>query len=203
MKKALLLTLTLSVALSPLAHAEGMPQPQGASVVATAPGKGIMARTLEVRAKVLEVDLPNRVVTVEGPHKKVQTITIGEEVRNLPQVKPGDHVVVRYVEALSLELKKNGSGIRERTDSEDAVRAAPGEKPAGIAGRKVRVVADVVAIDQKKQLVTLRGPQRTLDLHVADPQQLKLVKKGDQVEAIYTEALAMSVEVASPMAAKK
>jgi hypothetical protein len=203
MKKVSLLALAVSAALSSLAYADPVPEPRGAEVVSTAPGKGIIARTVEVRAKVLDVDLPNRVVTVEDSQKKVQTITVGEEVRNLPQVKPGDHVVVRYVQALSLELKKHGSGVRERVDSEDAVRAAPGEKPAGAAGRQVRVVADVVAIDKKKQLVTLRGPERTVDLRVANPEQFKLVKKGDQVEAIYTEALAMSVEVAPPAAGKK
>jgi hypothetical protein len=35
-----------------------------------------------------------------------------------------------------------------------------------------------------------------VDLHLEDPKQLALVKKGDQVEAIYTEAVAISVEAA-------
>jgi hypothetical protein len=46
----------------------------------------------------------------------------------------------------------------------------------------------------------LRGPKRTVDLRVRDPKQIKLVKVGDQVEATYTEAVAVSVEPAKPKA---
>jgi len=38
---------------------------------------------------------------------------------------------------------------------------------------------------------------------VQDPKQFALVKKGDQVEAIYTEAVAISVEPAPKAAPKK
>jgi Cu/Ag efflux protein CusF len=45
----------------------------------------------------------------------------------------------------------------------------------------------------------LRGPKGHLvDLQVKDPEQLKRIKQGDQVEAVYTEALAIKVEPASP-----
>jgi len=40
----------------------------------------------------------------------------------------------------------------------------------------------------------LKGPQGNLvDLKVRDPEQFKLVKKGDQVQVTYTEAMALSV----------
>jgi len=38
---------------------------------------------------------------------------------------------------------------------------------------------------------------------VQNPEQFKVVKKGDQVEATYTEALALSVEPAPKAAVKK
>ena len=44
--------------------------------------------------------------------------------------------------------------------------------------------------------MTLKGPQRTVDLVVKDPEQFKLIAKGDQVEATYTQALALAVEPA-------
>ena len=40
----------------------------------------------------------------------------------------------------------------------------------------------------------MRGPQRTVDLKVRDPQQFALIKVGDQVEATFTEAVAVAVE---------
>jgi Cu/Ag efflux protein CusF len=45
-------------------------------------------------------------------------------------------------------------------------------------------------------MVTLKGPKQTVDLYVADPAQLKLIKVGDQIEAVYQQALAVAVEPA-------
>jgi Cu/Ag efflux protein CusF len=42
-----------------------------------------------------------------------------------------------------------------------------------------------------------------VDLKVQDPDQLSRVKQGDQVEAVYTEALAIAVETASLKAGRK
>jgi hypothetical protein len=42
-------------------------------------------------------------------------------------------------------------------------------------------------------MVTLRGPKRTVDVKVRDPEQFKLIAKGDQIEATYTEAIAVAV----------
>jgi len=50
--------------------------------------------------------------------------------------------------------------------------------------------------DPLTQTVRLRGPTRVVDLRVDDPEQFKLVAVGDQVEATYTEAVAISVEPA-------
>jgi hypothetical protein len=84
------------------------------------------------------------------------------------------------------------------------VALAQGQQPAAGAARQVHVVADVIAVDPKSQVVTLRGPSRVVELKVRDPKQFKLVKVGDQVEATFTEALAVSVEPApKPAAAKK
>jgi Cu/Ag efflux protein CusF len=55
----------------------------------------------------------------------------------------------------------------------------------------------VIAVDEKASKVTLKGPQRTVDMKVNDPEQLKLIKVGDQVEATYTEAVAISLAPAA------
>ena len=55
-------------------------------------------------------------------------------------------------------------------------------------------MADVIAVDPKRSTITLRGPKRTVELKVRDPQQFELVKVGDQVQATYEEAVALSVE---------
>ena len=169
------------------------PEAVGETMKATAPGKAAAANVVRITASVEEIDAANRTLTLKGPRGRVVTLPVGPQVKNFDQIKVGDLVVVRYLEALTLELKKGGAGIRERREREDAGTAKPGARPAAAAARQVTVVADVVAVNAKRQTVTLRGPKQTVDLKVRDPKQLKLIKVGDQVEATYTEAVAVSV----------
>jgi Cu/Ag efflux protein CusF len=125
------------------------------------------------------------------------TITAGPDVKNFDKLKVGDQVDIEYIEALTLELKKGGGMAVARTEQAGMAGAKPGQAPAGAAGRQITVVADVVAVDTAKQTVTLRGPKRTVELPVRDPEVLKRVAKGDQVEATYTQALAMVVAPAA------
>jgi len=173
------------------------PAAQGGTMTATAPGKGVAANVVEITATVQAVNKADRTVTIKGPKGNVDTVTVGPEVKNFDQIKVGDQVALRYVEALSLELKKGGKAPVERTDSMMSGTAKPGEKPAAGAGRQIQVTADVIAVDAATQTVTLKGPKHTVSLHLNDPAQFKLVKVGDQVDATYTEAVALSVEPAA------
>jgi hypothetical protein len=181
-------------ALSMPAWAQSKPEADAAVMAASAPGKATIARAAKITATVEAIDVAQRHVTLKGPKGHVVDFAVDPAVRNLEQVKVGDQVVVRYVEALSLTLKKNGKELRGRTESADAARTAAGEKPGGAVARQVEVTADVIAVNTKKHTVTLRGPKQVVDLKVPDPGQLKLIKVGDQIQAVYTEAMAMSVE---------
>jgi Cu/Ag efflux protein CusF len=165
-------------------------------------GQAAAASVVRITASVEGLDAADRTVTLKGPRGRVLTLPVGPEVQNFDQIKAGDIVVVRYLEALSLDLKKSGAGgPRERTETQAGAAARPGERPATGEPRQVTVVADVVGVDPKRQLVTLRVPRRTVDVKVRDPNQLKLLKVGDQVEATYTEAMAIAIEPA-PRAAR-
>jgi hypothetical protein len=172
------------------------PAAGGATITATAPGKGVAERVAQITASVEAVDSANRTVTLKGPAGDIVTLPVGPEVRNFDQIRVGDLVVVRYLDALTLELMKRGTAKRERTERDVTERARPGERPAAVEAHEVQVVADVIALDPQTQTVTLRGPTRVVDLRVHDPAQFELVAVGDQVEATYTEAVAISVEPA-------
>ena len=168
----------------------------GAAVVGKGPGVAAAAQTVKITATITAIDATTRDVTLKGPQGREVVVTAGPEVRNFAQMKVGDKVDVEYAEALTLELKKGGGMPVAKTETAGAARAKPGEQPAGMVGRQVTVVADVVAVDKDKQMVTLKGPKQTVDLKVRDPKQLALIAKGDQVEAVYTEAVAVTVEPA-------
>lgn len=178
------------------AAAQQQPKDSSTVITETAPGKGTITETRTIVATVEAVDAARRQVTLKGPKGKVVALTVGPDVRNLEQVKVGDQVVVRYVEALSLTLKKGGKELRSSSEITDGVRAPAGARPAGAVAEQVKVTADVIGVNAKTHLVRLRGPEQEVDLYVRDPKQLKLIKVGDQVEAVYTQALALSVEPA-------
>lgn len=166
--------------------------------VATKPGAALAGATLKTTATIVAIDPATRSITLKRQDGKVVSTTLSEEVRNFDQLKVGDRVQAEYVQALALQLKKGGKDTPAISGGEMLKRSEPGQKPGGKAGREVAVLADVVAVDAKKKLVTLRGPAGNLvDLAVEDPEQLKNIKKGDQVQALYSESLAIKVEAAA------
>ena len=176
----------------------------GAVVTGKAPGAAAIAQTVKATATITAIDAATRAVTLKGPKGNEMVVTAGPEVKNFAQLKVGDQVNVEYVESLALELKKGGGAPVAATAKAGAAAAKPGERPAGMVGKQVTVVADVIDVNAETQVVTLKGPQRTVELKVRDPEQFKLIKKGDQVQATYTEAMAIAVTpAAAPAAAPK
>jgi len=171
--------------------------PTTSSSVAVAPGKAVATSTTTASAVIVSIDATYRIVTLKTASGKVVEVVAGPEVKNFDQLKVGQKVKAAYSEALSLELKKGGGKPLTVTEKGGAASAAPGAKPGAAGARQVTVLADVVKVDTKAHLVTLRGPAgNQVDLKVEDPEQLKNIKKGDQVEAVYTEAVAVTVEPA-------
>jgi hypothetical protein len=169
----------------------------GGVVAETAPGKAGVAQTVKITATITAIDKATRDITLKGPQGNEVVVTAGPDVKNFDNMKVGDQVNAQYVEALTLELKKGGGMTVARSDQGGVLEAKPGQKPGGVAGRQVTIVADVVDVNPAKQSITLRGPKRTVELVVSDPAQFKLIAKGDQVEAKYTQALAIAVEPAA------
>jgi hypothetical protein len=176
---------------------------QGGTAVASTPGKAAAVTIAEVTATVTAVDKASRTVTLKAPKGNEVDIVAGPEVRNFDQIKVGDQVTAQYQESLTLELKKT-KGKLDATEKSGAARAAVGDRPAGAVGREVRVLADVVKVDQPNSIISLKGPKgRVVDLKVRNQDHFKVVKVGDQVEAVYTEAIAVAVSPAPKSAAKK
>lgn len=195
-KTRISIALALAVLAAPIA-VFAQQAPQAAVLAATAPGKAAVGEVVQLQGKVTSIDKANRVVVVTGPHGNNVNFNCGEEVRNFDQIRVGDLVTLSYSQALVLELRKvANSGIRERTESTEAVRTKLGEKPGAAVEKTVRVIANVVAVNPRAQTVTLRGVERTVELGVNDPAQFKEIKVGDQVEAIYVEAVALEVTAA-------
>jgi hypothetical protein len=192
----LVLGAALTAAISLPTIAQQQPGVMTKQMAASAPGTGTLTSAVVITARVEAVDPARRTVTLKGPKGNVKTVEAGPDVRNFDQIKVGDMVVARYVESLTLTLKKDGKELRSKGEMADAARSKVGEKPAGVVGQQIEVTADVIAVNAKTQTLTLKGPKQTVELKVPSREQFKLVKVGDQIQAVYTEALALSVEPA-------
>ena len=193
MKRALVVTAAVLLMLS---LASGVFAQYKASAPAAPAEQPRVVREAEavMTATVVAIDLQNRIVTLKGEDGEVRDIKVGEEAVNLPQVKVGDLVTIKFYESIAIEVIKPGTfaGAGEKTA---IVRAKPGEMPGGMAARQVSVTATITAIDKQKSTITLKGPEGKLKtVKVQDPTNLEKVKVGDELMITYTEALAISVE---------
>ena len=61
-----------------------------------------------------------------------------------------------------------------------------------------------MAVDPKAMTITVRGPNgHMVDLKVKNPDHFKAVKVGDQIQAVYVEAMAIAVTPAPKKPASK
>jgi Cu/Ag efflux protein CusF len=157
-------------------------------LVAVGPGK--LAGVMEVQATLVveAIDKASRAITLGNQQGEKTKVIAGDEIKNFDQIKIGDQVVAKYTQELVMTLKKGGGELRERIDSSQQGSAPLGEKPSAYAAKEVAFIADVQEVNRKQQTVTLRGATRTVRLKIKDPEQLKLIQKGDQVEGVYAEA---------------
>jgi len=153
------------------------------------------AGEVEIRAKVVELDMARRLATLKGPKGNVVTVEVPAEVKNFDQMRVGDDVVVRYAAAVVARLEPaSKSGIRERVESTSAATAASGGMPGTAAQRTVEVLVVVQALDRKARTATLRGAKRTVSVNVPEGVDISKIKVGDEVRAVMIEALVLNVE---------
>jgi hypothetical protein len=168
-------------------------EPQVATT--SAPGKVSVTGTLKTTSTIVGIEPATRTVWLKDPHGKVVQLVVGDEARNFDQLKIGDVVKAEYSQAITVTLKKGGGAAQTANEIKTLERAPMGAKPGGAAGREVTIMANVTAVNHQTGAMTLKGPQgNSVDVVVEDPDQLKLIKKGDQLEVVYNEALAISVE---------
>jgi hypothetical protein len=198
MKTRSILLAALIAAVPVLASAQQ--PPKTATIVEKEKGAVAVADAIELQGTVTALDKNTRAVTIQGATGRVMTVTAGPQIKNFNKIKVGDLVTLSYVAALGLELKKGGGRLRERIESEQSTAAKPGEKPSGSMSRTVTVIADVTAVDAGAGTITLRGPQRSVDLVVKDRELLKDVRVGDQIFATYEELTVLSITPTPPPA---
>ena len=146
-----------------------------------------------ITAKIEAIDLANRVVTVTGPLGRTVALKVDDRVRNLAQVKAGDEIVLKYIEAVSVALVRGGAGRSQTVTTAPPVTNPAGAKPGAAVARQTKIVARIEKVGAHG-VVLLEGPNaRYVEVKVKDPNVLKELKAGENVEITYTEALVVDV----------
>jgi hypothetical protein len=192
-------------ALGLLVASPGLLQPWLASgAFAQASDMAGIGRTesISARAIVKSIDLPTRKVTLEVSGGSTIVLKVSDQVQNLQQVHPGDTVVAHYYTSSAFVLAPAGTKLPDDSLTVAGARATPGEKPAGALGSKMVVTGLVVGVDPTAHTISLvdpaGGPIRTVNVVTPEGQQsMKLVKIGDTITAIITEAVLVGVEPAA------
>jgi hypothetical protein len=172
----------------------------GCIVAAAQPEPVRVDQKQTITATVESIDAKQRLIELRKGDE-LRTIQVSPEVRNLERIKVGDQVVATYYQGLAAEFKKKGEsktvGVIDATTGTARMPQGADRPGAGVAN-KVTTTVVIEAVDRSSHSVTFRGPSgmtRTVD--VMDPNAQKFVselKKGDEVELTYVEALAVTVE---------
>ncbi|MCP3715731.1 hypothetical protein [Paraburkholderia sp. CNPSo 3281] len=172
--------------------------PPGQSALSSAAQDVIAnAEPVHIQAKIVGIDRAARVVTLRGPRGNDVDIALSQQVNNFDQLKVGDTVDVLYKNAFLVTAEKvtgKDKGIRKRVDTNVYLPASSGYD----AARQVEVQATVQHINAKKREVTLRGAYQTVTLQATPDIDLKTLKVGDTVHAVFVSAYASQV---TPVAA--
>jgi lipopolysaccharide export LptBFGC system permease protein LptF len=174
-----------------------------ASVIAQAP---VAANAVVVDAAMTDTVFQLYEGTVTKIDKKTRTIFFqnndgeskfiaGPEIKNFDQIKKGDRLNVSYELAVAIELIKTKSdGIRSKVETSSEATSKPGEKPTRTITNTTIIIADIIAVDRAKKLVSVKGPSgKVTVVTVKNPQLLADANVGEQVKVIYFDAMAASI----------
>jgi hypothetical protein len=162
MRDRLIVVLTTSAFL--LLVCAGLSQTFGQTAAPKPSAAGVFY-TAEAAATVETVDPQARQILLRLPDSSLVTLNAGPQLKNLDQFKPGDHVMVRYIEAAAVDLtKSNGAAAQAFTRSNSQIAGR---------GTEMHGTGKVLAVDNARNTVSFTGPDNKVQtIIVQDPSML-------------------------------
>lgn len=162
-----------------------------------APETTSMAQKMSATATVEKVDTDDRNLVLKDEQGNEFKVHVSDDVTRFDAIKKGDRIKVDYYQSIALSLKKGGEGMKPSASETTAGQRTAGDLPGGVMARRMTVSAMVTKVDPAKSTVTLKGPEGDMTtVNVTDPamkDDLSKLKKGDKIQATYTEAVAIAV----------
>ena len=143
---------------------------------------------------VTKIDKKTRTIFFKNNEGESKFVS-GPQIKNFDQIKKGDRLSVTYELAVAIELIKTKSdGIRSKVETSSETTSKAGEKPTRTITNTTTIIADIIAVDRAKKLVSVKVPSgKVTVVTVKNPQLLADVNVGEQVKVIYFDAMAASI----------
>lgn len=161
----------------------------------SAPRTATSSTLSTVEATIVAVNQKSRQVTLRDADGSTFAVTAGPEVRNLPQVKPGDVVRLDYLQATTVNMA-DPADTGEVQKTAMAGRAPEGAKPGAMAATNTSMVVTVVSYDRKTGLAVFRTPDGLTRRAIVPPELRSFAERrgpGSRVLVNLTDAVAMTI----------
>jgi hypothetical protein len=126
------------------------------------------------------------------------SVVVGPQVQRLDQIRSGDRVTVTYYQALAAQVVNVFSPQSQPFEGVTVDRRETADRPGGLVTRVRRGRVVITAVDPASGTISFVGPNQVVrTVSPKNPDVLRLtrsLKVGDQVDVVYEEALAISVE---------
>ena len=155
---------------------------------------GAVVSTLEVEAKVIEIDQEARTAVLQVPSGATMPIAVGPEAINFDQITVGDTVRALVTEQLVIQMAAEDSA-KDDGAAAAAMLAPKGAMPGGIVAETIRMTATVTAIDVEARTASLKFEDGSTKTVAVRPDiDLSLRKVGEKVVFEMSQMVALSVE---------
>lgn len=159
-------------------------------------------QTTTVNAVVETVDTGSRELLLRGDNGSqsgsLLSMIVGSHVTRLNEVHPGDHVTVTYYQALAAKVVSPLGGSNQPFAGVTLARNDTAERPGGELTRVRSGRVTITSVDPATGTVSFIAPDnqpRTVVAKNADVLAfVRQLRVGQQVDIVYEEALAISVE---------
>jgi hypothetical protein len=155
--------------------------------------RGVAQEIMTVTGEVEEVDRSGRTVTIRAGNTVQAPVYVGPDMPIFDQLSRGDGVVIRYYDALIVEVTP-GARMQPLTDTTAEARKKL-ERPDALVLQQVTLVVTIDAIDASTGMVTYHDvSNRRVQRMVQQRQLMEGIKAGDVVTLRQTRAQAVSIE---------
>lgn len=166
----------------------------GATGMTSGQPEAIAVETMSKSWTVDSVDMAARTLTVKDADGTSHTFNVGKEVANFDQIKAGDKINAKYIEAVAVSVRK-ADQPPSAGETTTVTLAPKGAKPGMVMADTFEVTSKITSVDAKTHMLTIEGAAgKTRSMKVSPNADLSNLKTGDDVVVRYTQALVVEVE---------